>query len=314
MTAAGPERWPVPPTFRENNIGAPDRLAWADRAPALVAEAAARWHVEPDGPPMTGWMGVVWPVREASGRAAVLKLGSFPEFNANEAVALTAWRDSHASVELLAGDRDTGALLLRRLDGHRSLEDEPGAEAATTVIARLLAAQSRAAPPGLPSLATEASHMLLAVDEHVATKPHAVSARDVERAKETLQTLVDGADGGPCTLLHGDAHFLNVLHTLPGEEPRWHLIDPLGWWGPQELEPVASLRNRWADALATGDPARALLRRLDIFVEHLSLDRRLALDLAHAWAVTDLVRLLPEQPGHMFVAPYAVMAGWATVE
>ena len=74
----------------------------------------------------------------------------------------------------------------------------------------------------------------------------------------------------------------------------WRAIDPLPMAGRREWELIALLRNRWPDAVASGDPDRALRRRLDQVCERADLDRRsLARACAQAAAVDNLLTVLP---------------------
>jgi len=73
---------------------------------------------------------------------------------------------------------------------------------------------------------------------------------------------------------------------------------------------VPLLRNRWNDAAATGDPDRALRRRVDQFAEMVGADSTRCREIAQAVAVDNLLHLLVHDPSHMFVPPYTVMAAW----
>ena len=63
------------------------------------------------------------------------------------------------------------------------------------------------------------------------------------------------SDPGLLKVVHGDLHYENVLHALPGQPPRWVAIDPLPVAGYPEWEVAPVIRNRWDDAAATGDPS-----------------------------------------------------------
>ena len=51
----------------------------------------------------------------------------------------------------------------------------------------------------------------------------------VDRALDALAGLAADlrASVGPLPLVHADCHYVNVLHTLPGEPPWWVAIGPL---------------------------------------------------------------------------------------
>nr|BFE84209.1 hypothetical protein GCM10020093_068100 [Planobispora longispora] len=71
-------------------------------------------------------------------------------------------------------------------------------------------------------------------------------------------------------LLHWDLHYDNVL---AGEREPWLAIDPEPLAGHPGFELLPALDNRWEEAEATGDVARAVLRRFDLLTEALGLDR-----------------------------------------
>lgn len=310
MPGSQVDGWRVPLAFRDQARDTPAWLDWADRAPAVAAELAERWSVRLDGAARWGYMSVVWPVRDGAGRRLALKMGPSAPDITREAAALRGWQGLGSSVDLVAADETQSALLLERLDPERVLEDEPDVDAAVRVIADLLQRQRVPAPDDVPPLAVEVERILAAIEEHAAAKPGLLAAYDVDRARDTLRDLLADLPRRRPWLAHCDAHFENVLHTLPGAEPGWRLIDPLPSAGPLEIEPIAALRNRFGEAAATGDPDRALRRRLAIFTEVLGLDVSLSRRLAQAVAVDNLLWLLPDKPDNRFVAPYRVLAGW----
>src|SRR5437660_1452079 len=59
-------------------------------------------------------------------------------------------------------------------------------------------------------------------------------------------------------LLHWDLHFENVLAA---EREPWLAIDPKPLVGDPGFDVLPALGNRWEEAVATGDPARAIRRR-----------------------------------------------------
>lgn len=122
--------------------------------------------------------------------------------------------------------------------------------------------------------------------------------RDLERLTESsaadfaLDDAVaelDDRGGWELELVHWDLHYANVLAELPDAGGgRWLAIDRLPRAGFREAEVVAPLRNRWSDAVATGDPDAALRRRLDLLCEAAGLHRRRAAAFAQAVAVDNV--------------------------
>ena len=75
-------------------------------------------------------------------------------------------------------------------------------------------------------------------------------------------------------LLWTDLHAGNVLAAQ--REP-WLAIDPKPLAGDPGFELLPALRNRWDEALASGDPARATRYRFDLMVDVVGLDHDRAL-------------------------------------
>lgn len=256
-------------------------------------------------------MSAVWPVVDADHRPLALKI-CVPGMAARaEPVALAAWA-GRGTVRLERHDPSTGAMLLARLDHRRSLQAFPDVDEACGIIGDIVA-QLFAVPPdhGLPLMRDEVSRIRRSIQVSQRDYPDLLPSRLVDRALSTLHDLsaeLAGLDDP--VVVHGDCHFLNVLHTLPAEPPAWVAIDPLPLVGVGEWDLVPLLRNRWDDAEATGNPDAALRRRVDIVTERAGLARPLARAIAQAAAVDNLLSKVPDEPDHMFVAPYQVMSAW----
>jgi len=150
-----------------------------------------------------------------------------------------------------------------------------------------------------------------AIVEHRATHPGILPAAVVDRALGTLHDLIQQLGSGTRReLVHGDCHFLNVLHTMPTEGAAWVVIDPLPSAGMREWDVTALLRNRWQDAVVSGDPDAALRRRVDLVCEIAGMDASQVRDIAQAVAVDNLLWLVPRDRDDVFVPPYTVMSSW----
>ncbi len=155
-------------------------------------------------------------------------------------------------------------MLLQRLNGDQTLQDRPNIDEACTIIGTILATLSAApvpvpvpVPPEVPALGTEVQRIAESIDSNRATHPDVLAASVVDRALATLRELVQDLRARTQRgLVHGDCHFLNVLHTPPGKVPEWVAIDPLPTAGVPEWDVTALLRNRWDDAAATQAPRR----------------------------------------------------------
>lgn len=306
MTSA----WRVPETYRTHLRGWDGRQRWLSTLGRTAAECAKAWAVTPDGPPMHGWTSMVWPVTDVDGRPFVLKVSPPWPDTAGEAAALTTWaqrrREPHRMIVPERVDLDRRTMLLPRLDHARSLEDHPDIDEAVMIIAEVLASISGiAAPAGIPRVADQLVEIEDRLDQSTGMIPHLIDRARARLAE--LSTWLSGPNASQ-SLLHNDCHFLNVLRDPREGEPEWTGIDPLPVAGPPEWELIPLLRNRWAAAVATGRPERALLRRVDVVSEIVGLDRDLVRTCAQIAAVFNLVG--PLDPDHLHYPPYAVMATW----
>ncbi|NYG06462.1 streptomycin 6-kinase [Phycicoccus badiiscoriae] len=305
--------WTVPAPFVANRADDTQR-EWARSLGSVAARLAQEWSLEPAGDPMWGYVSVVWPVRGPAGQSWVLKLGEDDPRMRAEGLVLRAWQ-GRGVVGLVRHDAETRALLLEALDAGRDLEGEADIDAATQVIGGFIAGFAKVpAPQGVPSLSEELRRIRAHVHRRRDFAVEGLTRRDVDGALDTLSAVAAQIDAhGPWPAIHGDLHYCNVLHTRAGDpDPGWRAIDPLPSAGPAELDVIAAMRNRWQDALATGDPERALRRRLDQLVEVAGLDLALARALCQAVAVDNVSWILLETPLHQdrFLDPYRVMATW----
>ncbi|MGI8415612.1 MAG: hypothetical protein ACR2P2_05275 [Nakamurella sp.] len=85
-------------------------------------------------------------------------------------------------MRLYRHDPQRNALLLERLDAHRSLEDRLGIDAACDVIATIIAGiAGTAAPQDVPPLSDEIEQLLVSIESNLRAAPDAVPANDVAR-------------------------------------------------------------------------------------------------------------------------------------
>ena len=124
-----PEPPLIPAAFAAGVVQAAgdDGRAWLAGLPAVLARLCADWSLTSEEPVRYGYLSLVVPVRRADERL-VLRVSRLPHTVAREALALTAWR-GRGAVRLRAARPESGALLLERLHGDRSLHDLPITEA-----------------------------------------------------------------------------------------------------------------------------------------------------------------------------------------
>ena len=304
---SGSDEWNVPAALAARLAADPLDADWLRGVPSRASSLAKRWSLRPDGRAWSGFNSAVWPVRDSEERALVVKI-SRPGWSIEpEAFALRAW-GSRGAVGCHAHSRSDNAVLLQRLDGDRSLNAVPDVDDACRAAASVLAELHGVTPPsGFRHLIVEAQSLADEIRRRSRNPlPAAITQRQVAQAIDTWEgVLPEPTD----RLLHNDAHFLNVLATTEGG-PGWRAIDPYPFVGPVEVELVPLLRNRWADAEVTGDPDRALRRRVNAMSEIIGADPARARAFAQAAAVVNLLALLPDEPDHFFVPPYTVIADW----
>ena len=246
---------------------------WITQLPALVDRLLDDWQLDLDGLVRHGYVALVVPVRRRDGTPAVVKVSWVDEETRYEGAALQWWA-GHGVVTVLAADPARGALLLERLDPDRSLEQVPEAAALTAAAAVLRLLHSAPAPTGFPSVADLARRWASDLPRRWQDLGRPGSADVVPAVVDTCTGL--SADPGPPYLVHGDFHYADVLTGPRG----WAAIDPKPLVGDPEFDLPPLLRNRWADITRTGDPKRAVRRRLAVLTDIAGLDG----DRARRWA------------------------------
>jgi streptomycin 6-kinase len=246
--------------------------AWVAALPGLAADFLDRWALRLDGRAGHGMASLVLPVIRADGVPAALKLQPVSQDNAGAPIGLRAW-DGDGVVRLLDHDHDhdPDTMLLERLDAARPLSSMADDTAALQILAELLERLVAVpAPKGLRQLADIAAAMLDQVPRAVPALHDPAEQRLVWTCALTMAELTGEAGN---RLLHWDLHYDNIL--AGGREP-WLAIDPEPLAGDPGFDLLPALHNRWDEVVATGDVARAVLRRVDLLTEVLGLDRQRA--------------------------------------
>lgn len=152
--------------------------------------------------------------------------------------------------------------------GARDLRSEPDDLKAVQIIAELLVRLHACDPPA------DIKPLREVVDGMLEYAPRAVrSLADPAEAwlvRSWAAVLAEVATEPGDRLLHWDLHFENVLAAT--REP-WLAIDPKPLAGDPGFDLLPALHNRWGDITTSADPRRAVLRRFDLMVEVLGLDR-----------------------------------------
>jgi len=255
---------------------------WIDRFPELADHCLRQWQCEVEGPVATGAVAVIIPVRSSYGPAMV-KISPPHPGNAHEHLALRAW-GGHGAVRLYRSDDLSGselsgyALLLERIE-QRQL-DVP-ADEGIVVGARLLRRLAVPAPAGAKQLAATTQEWEEQLKDDRRRSGNQLSDRAVGTALETIRDL--GQDT-TTTLLHGDLHGGNILHSARG----WVAIDPKGMYGPRAFDSFTMCTYRWPFGTDI-DPVAEARRRIAIFSEAAEADPELSLRCAQARAATGVL-------------------------
>ena len=237
----------------------PEREAWLDNLPAMLAELTDRWSLRP-GPPFDhanvtcSWVATV--VR-ADSTPAVLKLGMPHMEGAHEIQGLRFW-NGNPTVQLLEADDDLGAMLLERCQPGDMLRSEPEFKQ-DVVIATLLKRLWRksASQRGLHGF-RHLSDMLESWRRE--TLAQAQQWPDAGLVGEGLRLLHALAKASPTdTLLATDLHAGNVLRS---EREPWLVIDPKPFIGDVAFDLVQHLHN--CEARLHADPIGMVKRLADL--------------------------------------------------
>jgi len=254
-------------------------VQWLNAIPTILRECQRRWSLTV-GLPFPGLcFNYVLPATAANGASVVLKI-CFPdrEFH-SEAEALIVF-DGTGAVRLLNVDRDSGALLLERIQPGTQLSSASD-ERATSIAAAVMRKLWRPPPENhsFPSVADWGAE-LAQLRAHFGGSCGPFPERLVQSAEKLFAELV--ASMTAPVILHGDLHHGNILAD---QRQGWIAIDPKGVVGEPEYEIGALLRNPLPDLLSWPQPGRTLARRLDQLADELAFDRH----RLHRWAQAQAV-------------------------
>ncbi|AXG79031.1 aminoglycoside phosphotransferase family protein [Streptomyces paludis] len=250
--------------------GGEEECAWIGRLPVVVADLLGRWELKRDGGIASGEASLVVPVCCADGTRAALKLQMPREETTAALIGLRAW-NGDGIVRLLGHDPESGAVLLERLNGARTLASVEDDDAAMSTLAGLMARlHSAPAPEGLRGLGDVVREMLASVPAAVAAL---TEHEDQRRLRNWAAAAAELAGEPGDRMLHWDLHYDNVLAA---EREPWLAIDPEPLVGDPGFDLWPALDTGWERLQAAGDTPRAVRRRFDLLTEALGLDRRRA--------------------------------------
>lgn len=263
-----PEEFVESTITREGNAG----RKWITELPDLVNTLCKQWHLTIDGMVMHGYLGLAIPVIRDN-EPCMLKVSWIDVTTKNEAIALKTW-DGNGAVKLLQSQPAVGAMLLERLNFHRTLNNLEITEA-IKIAGDLLHRLAVPDPGSLPTLQRMSADIANSLDERWIQ-----SGRPMP--KYLLDTAYDfAAQLGVATrdrVVNFDLHYLDVL---AGSREPWLAIDPKVVIGDPEFGVAQLLWCRLEDIEKGG----GLDYIFKILVETANLDA----ELARKWTIVRCV-------------------------
>ena len=220
----------------------PQRAAWLDALPRLIAEFADRWSLEVEPPYQPGgrcaW---VAPARDRAGRHLVLKVDWFHVVAVHEADALRAWAgDGAVLLHDHAAEDSTSVLLLERCFPGTPLGEVLPEAQQDEVVAGLLRRLWQAPTVGQPFRPLQVMCDAWAAEFHdrLAEAPGLLDPGLARAGIDLFRTLPATAERQ--VLLCTDLHAGNVLAA---EREPWLVIDPKPYVGDPSYDAVQHLLN-----------------------------------------------------------------------
>ncbi|MEP7326045.1 MAG: aminoglycoside phosphotransferase family protein [Gemmatimonadota bacterium] len=248
-------RLPIPQQLMASCRHAPDRIAWLEQLPGLVAEILYHWALTLDEATVyDGTCAWVAPVLRHDGSRAVLKLG-MPHMEAeHEVQGLRCW-DGNLTVRLFEADDAAGAMLIERCVPGTMLREIPEAEQ-DIIIAALLRRLWRVV------LSPHRFRPLSAMVEYWMAETRADESRwtDAGLVQAGLGAFAELIQPGrDVRLLATDLHAGNVLRA---EREPWLVIDPKPFVGDPAYDATQHLFN--CPARMRADPMGTIQRFADL--------------------------------------------------
>ena len=248
----------MPERLVANCRKSPERTAWLERLPDVVAELERRWVLVTLGPPYDGpEVSASWvaPALRAGGTSAVLKVG-LPHMEAEHEIDGLRFWDGDPTVRLFEADDAQGAMLLERCEPGTPLRSLPEPEQ-DVVIAGLLRRLWRV--PDAPHPFRPLSEMIGSwIEETMSNEPRWSDPGLVRDGLRVFDELLRGA-AGEHVLLSTDLHAGNVLRSQ--REP-WLVIDVMPFFGDPAYDATQHLLN--CEARMHDDPYGTIARFADL--------------------------------------------------
>jgi streptomycin 6-kinase len=268
-----PEAFAAATITREGDRG----RDWLAELPDLAQRYLRHWDCTQDGPVTAGQVAVVIPVASSYG-PAMIKISFRHPGNRDEPAALRLWQGDGA-VRLYDHEPDDFAILVERAEPR--ILDLP-LEEALRIGGELSARLAVPAPGQMTRLADQAGPWEQQLLDHDQQADHPLPDRMLEVA---LQTIRDAALDDTTTMLHGDLHAGNILHSERG----WLIIDPKGVAGNRAHDAATMFIYRHQEASAAADLRAETERRMSIFCSAAGADPQWTRRLIRARFVSGLL-------------------------
>ena len=261
----------IPPQFAQDTIQreGENGRKWLADLPQKATSLCQQWQLTLDGPTMHGYFGLVLPVRRGE-QPYILKISWINETTALEPIALQTW-NGQGAVKLIEYRPTEGALLLERLNQHRSLENLPIEEAipiSATLLKRLAIENPPPLIPTQKAMAAEIANTLhKRWQQYGASIPQQIIDKTYQLAHQYGPTSGNH-------LINYDLHYQNVL---AGQREPWLAVDPKVVIGDPEFGFAQLLFTRLEDIEANG----GLATHFNSIINHAQLNE----ELAWAWTI-----------------------------
>ena len=264
------------------NLHGHEGLNWIDQLPSIVKKIKNKWDLEIGEEFELSYNHVISATKN-NGQKAVLKI-YFPndrEF-LNQLNTLNVFNGDGA-IKVLDSDSENSALLLEQAIPGKTLSSLNDEEKETLIFCNVVKKLWKKPPSD--SNFDNISKDLKDFDWYFKNqeKCQDLDLVIVKKAQEKFMSLLESQKD--LYLLHSDLHHENILESKRG----WLAIDPKGVIGEREYEMTAFMRNpikRAEDNLLTKD---ILLKRLEIIVKELGLNRQRIINWSFAQTILSVI-------------------------
>ena len=269
--------------FQEKIHGEKSAQKWLKKIPLIIDELKTKWELEISEEFDLSWNYVISAKRK-SGENAVLKI-YFPEdkefFNQRETLKIF---NGEGAIRVLESDEKNFTILLEQCMPGSTLSSINNEDEETKIFCDTVKKLWKKPTSGYKF--TSVADDLKDFDWYFQNKEKCSDLLEEEIVKKAQEKFTHLSETQKdLYLLHSDLHHENVLKSERG----WLAIDPKGVLGEKEYEVTAFMRNpikRAKENLLTKD---ILLKRMDIIIKELGLDRQRVIDWSFAQTLLSVI-------------------------